>query len=384
MFARAHTNQVGYFEKWEPRNLLIKGIANDIRVDVTDPSWCKVGTSYKSPTIKSDHKFPTQYYRQIRECVSDIPFVQRQYEGEPPARITRLLFSQYLSRTMNPLDWTNPEVFTYWMGDVQAKAITRALSKLQEGKVQYGASIAEGKKTANMVASLTMDVFRGYKAFRHAHFGAWVKGFVQDRKIAERYLEFVYGIQPTLGDIHSGCEILLNGIAGNGYTYDVTASPKVSWKQEYPLFDGAHDALWDGIGGCRVSYTVRVKDGGVYTASQLGLTNPLEIAWEIVPFSFLVDWFVPVGQVLSALTASAGLDLVSGYLTSWDHTSWTITRKNPDMYRTLVSGGQIKVNRVRHQREPIFNFMLPQLYDKPNPFTTKHILNAIALIGASV
>lgn len=31
----------------------------------------------------------------------------------------------------------------------------------------------------------------------------------------------------------------------------------------------------------------------------IGWNVPLQIAWELVPFSFVVDWFMPVGQVLS-------------------------------------------------------------------------------------
>jgi hypothetical protein len=32
----------------------------------------------------------------------------------------------------------------------------------------------------------------------------------------------------------------------------------------------------------------------------LGLNNPVGIAWELIPFSFVVDWFVPVGKWLTA------------------------------------------------------------------------------------
>lgn len=34
---------------------------------------------------------------------------------------------------------------------------------------------------------------------------------------------------------------------------------------------------------------------------KLGLTNPLEVAWELMPFSFVADWFLPIGDYLSQL-----------------------------------------------------------------------------------
>jgi hypothetical protein len=34
--------------------------------------------------------------------------------------------------------------------------------------------------------------------------------------------------------------------------------------------------------------------------------------WEILPFSFVADWFLPIGPYLESLTAFHGLDFVSG------------------------------------------------------------------------
>jgi hypothetical protein len=33
----------------------------------------------------------------------------------------------------------------------------------------------------------------------------------------------------------------------------------------------------------------------------LGVTKPLSVIWELVPFSFVVDWFVSVGEWISSL-----------------------------------------------------------------------------------
>lgn len=41
-------------------------------------------------------------------------------------------------------------------------------------------------------------------------------------------------------------------------------------------------------------------------ADKLGFTNPALTAWQLVPFSFIVDWFANVGQVLGSLTDFLG------------------------------------------------------------------------------
>lgn len=33
--------------------------------------------------------------------------------------------------------------------------------------------------------------------------------------------------------------------------------------------------------------------------SSVGLTNPLAVVWELIPFSFVIDWFLPIGESLS-------------------------------------------------------------------------------------
>lgn len=48
------------------------------------------------------------------------------------------------------------------------------------------------------------------------------------------------------------------------------------------------------------------------------MINPVGIAWELVPFSFAVDWFIPVGKFLNSYTDLAGVDLIRAYTTFTD------------------------------------------------------------------
>jgi hypothetical protein len=60
---------------------------------------------------------------------------------------------------------------------------------------------------------------------------------------------------------------------------------------------------------------VHISNPNLYLANKLGFVNPAVIAWELVPFSFVVDWFVPVGNFLSQWTDFVGLSLQNGYTT---------------------------------------------------------------------
>lgn len=48
----------------------------------------------------------------------------------------------------------------------------------------------------------------------------------------------------------------------------------------------------------RVTYNT---DGVAARLAPYGLTNPLLTAWELVPFSFVADWFVNVGDTIASL-----------------------------------------------------------------------------------
>jgi hypothetical protein len=66
---------------------------------------------------------------------------------------------------------------------------------------------------------------------------------------------------------------------------------------------------------------VRVDNPNLHLAQQLGFINPLSVAWELVPFSFVVDWFGNVGQVLASFSDFAGLSQVNPRTTTFQKTT---------------------------------------------------------------
>jgi hypothetical protein len=48
----------------------------------------------------------------------------------------------------------------------------------------------------------------------------------------------------------------------------------------------------------------------------INIGNPLEWAWELIPFSFVVDWAFPIGDWLGALDAMTGVNSTIGTVTT--------------------------------------------------------------------
>jgi hypothetical protein len=57
--------------------------------------------------------------------------------------------------------------------------------------------------------------------------------------------------------------------------------------------------------------------------------NPAEWIWEMIPFSFVIDWLIPIGDHLTLLDAYSGISSVRGTVTT-RATSWAI--RTPDTF----------------------------------------------------
>jgi hypothetical protein len=116
--------------------------------------------------------------------------------------------------------------------------------------------------------------------------------------------------------------------------------------------------------------------------NSFGLINPLSIAWELVPWSFAIDWFVPVGKTLEAVTATVGLIFNGGRIT--EHREYLMTRKyNPGRrtaWRVCENEGNYQEQGFGFSRTALTAFPHPAFYADMTPYSTTRALNALALV----
>jgi hypothetical protein len=135
--------------------------------------------------------------------------------------------------------------------------------------------------------------------------------------------------------------------------------------------------------GVEVGVSFAIANQTRYDLNRLGLLNPWEIAWELVPLSFVFDWFMPVGNFLSSFTASLGTVFKTGYTTTWLENNFTA--KYPPFGNVgFHSGKMASVNyRTKSMRRSLLtSFPIPIPYFDPNLDISK-ILSGLALIVAS-
>lgn len=117
------------------------------------------------------------------------------------------------------------------------------------------------------------------------------------RQPASLWLEYHFGIVPTILDLHEALGVF-------GFEFPVlklSASASTPWVDS--AVNGSYQWSWFYKGKTSVKLTGRLVgfDSNVSLASRLGFGQPLSVAWEMTPFSWFVDYFVNVSQMLKNL-----------------------------------------------------------------------------------
>lgn len=181
---------------------------------------------------------------------------------------------------------------------------------IKSQNVNLANSLAEYGQTSNLLLNAARDILRTFHSLRS---GRPIRDFVSmlgnpetrnARRLSNRWLEYQYGWKPLMSDVYGSAEALAKNVQTGVYLYrSVTESSSANSTTPYvlgPIFTEVDLSM-------KVRVRYKISDSGVKTLSELGFTNPLSVAWEVIPWSFVIDWFVPVGNYLSGLDALTGV-----------------------------------------------------------------------------
>jgi len=191
-----------------------------------------------------------------------------------------------------------------------ASVLRTLTSNLQEARHPKGASFAKRR----------LDLYKQLLETRAA------RNLPKDSvgAIATAWLEYRYAIRPLLGDIRNAINAIQKQLE---FTKRQTARGK-----ELRVYDDVEISLdsltrVDGVlredikierkGFVRASAGVLfvIEDNISSLAAILGLDQPIESAYELIPFSFVLDWVVNIGEWLQSITKTSGLSLLSSWVT---------------------------------------------------------------------
>lgn len=175
-------------------------------------------------------------------------------------------------------------------------------------------NLKERESAISMITRRAKQLLDFSHAVRRLDFGAAArllgvktpKGVSRHKQFGNNWLEYHFGWEPLIKDIGAAVDLLQNPIPDRHI--------KVRARSFVEGVKGRIDTDTESYKesnavSIRAGARVEISNPDLYAANRLGFTNPALVAWEVIPFSFVVDWFIPVGSFLSGMQATLGLRL---------------------------------------------------------------------------
>lgn len=237
-------------------------------------------------------------------------------------------------------------------------AFNRAYARFKEeatgSQSQLGTLFAEWRQTADLVTSTAVTVRQAWLSFRRGRFARFIEtkidprnimrnnhNFSEVRYLADRasaaWLQFWFGIAPTMGDCTTALEQASDPIPSNE-NYEGSDRMNI-----YERGGGVQTYEVSGVYRCATGARIRLVNPNLYLASQLGLVNPMSVAWEIIPFSFLVDWAFDVSGFIESFSDFVGCEVTMPY------SSAKISGITSTTYPSVFTGSWVS-HQVQFQR----------------------------------
>lgn len=270
-------------------------------------------------------------------------------------------------------------------------ATTRAYLALKNQQANLSEAFAEREQTKRLFSDGARGIAEQVRAFRKAHPREWgqvVRNGARNqlRGIPRRWLELQYGWKPLMSDIFGACDRLSDAFSDTR-AYHARAKGAARWVERFNVPFASSPYFWtehvERIHHVKVLLFYTLNNPALATFASLGLTNPLELGWELVRYSFVVDWFLPVGNWLSTLDADFGWRYETGVNSTFTRISVQSTPGHtPSTSSSTYSNFTVgpKAKGIRFRRTVLGTPPGVGLPHFKNPLSGVHVANAMALL----
>lgn len=287
----------------------------------------------------------------------------------------------------------------------EIRLINKLASNIRSHDFNLAIFIGEGKQSLNMLATRSAQLGRSIRALRKGNIPLFVselgvnvkpkkapksrllrhaRGIEQPTKsgrlksttLADRnnaWLEFEFGVRPLMSDIYESSQAV----------FALTNRPlsRCFRARIYRGEDMGPLSVADASTGKRYTEKqIRVVLAEDYSPkASLGLTDPASLIWELTPWSFVVDWVIPIGSYLRARSFLNNVKLREGFTTYWQE--YDRTRNSVPTYEIVGLPNFVKRRRLR--RVPYAGSSVlpsPKLRKTSEIFDWKHAIDGVSLI----
>lgn len=206
---------------------------------------------------------------------------------------------RYISVTGEP-SWS-----TLWKAYHEAELQGKLVSKVRGHDFNLAVNVAQGKQTVNMIVDNLGSLGRSFVALKRGDFSTAARQLgVSPRRsklkttdVSGRWLELQYGWLPMIGDTFEAVKAYAELHKNRSETVVVKKSINGTYNGSQSPTNWSGDGTW--IYRKRIEYEMQES---LSAARSLGLVDPLSVVWEVVPYSFVIDWFIPIGTFFDNLS----------------------------------------------------------------------------------
>lgn len=282
-----------------------------------------------------------------------------------------------------------------------SSAVNKALLALKDEKVNLSVAFFERKETADLAVNAAQKCVSLIEAFANRHklskraLSSMTASSLKKRntkKLLNEFLQVQYGVRPLMQDVYGSAAALHQKDSG-GRHYRATVFGRAresideNWFKPSAIYSTVgYPCTVTGAHQCFVRLDYVMDNPFLASLASLGITNPASLIWEKIPFSFVADWFLPVGGYLSAWDAAVGWEFLAGTITrvSKDvvRSETAVIRNDPGYSLITLSNEPYAETNYRFRREVLLASPSPRVPSFKNPLSGQHVANAIALIAA--
>lgn len=199
--------------------------------------------------------------------------------------------------------------------------------------------------------------------------------------LANRWLELQYGWLPLLKDVEEGAQFLARLLE---FPMEKSYTARRKKKHSYTLTSPSIAELSDRTQAVTHGKLIaRLSEIDNFQLS--GLNDPLSVGWELTPFSFVADWFIPIGTYLSA-RAFAG-SLQGTFVKTVTHKRYVrikgfVVNNHPPVSESMATPDWAYFRRIETTRtvSTTLNVPLPEFKRLSEVPSWKRCANAVALL----
>jgi len=276
-----------------------------------------------------------------------------------------------------------------WEASDQNALLQKLAGNVKGHDFNLAVNLAQGKQTVDMVVGTlkslglaALDAKRGNFGSAIRRFGASPRGkkSFSSKDISGRWLELQYGWLPSLSDSYEAAKAYEQITKSRKQTYKATKSRVMEFNgsTSFPNYNFS--------GKAKLSRQIIAEiEEEISAPRSLGLYDPLSVAWEVLPWSFVIDWFVPIGSYLDNLSIIPSLEgrfLSTSRLDGFQASELLGVNLDPPIPPDVSYYGSSRIMEhydLLREVSSSLEVPFPSIQGIPSAMSPKRIWNAIAL-----